>query len=541
MTWLDALTNRPIEDVLYTLTVWFGWISTSATLVWGFIRVWQSHRQGDFAGTLKHVLLSISVPANTEQTPKAVESLFATLSGCFSNFNWKERWIIGKFQATFSFEIVSIEGYIQFLVHTQTKFRDLIEASIYAHYPEAEITEVEDYARVAPERFPDEQYDAWGAEVTSKEAEYLPIRTYVDFEDRVAGEYKDPLGQILEVLAKMRPGEQFWMQVLVQACGSDWKKSGLGFINKSWGVPEKHKKTALESAVESSLWLPNEVVKQLSGLSFLPEEAAGSEQDPWKAFKVTPIQKEQVDGVLRKIGKIGHATKIRLVYLARKEAYNKGARASILKGLLTLYAHQNMNSFGFYGPSVPKDDYFWQKWSYAAKQKKLVQAYASRSWGAGADPKVLSTEELATLWHFPAIGVKAPLVQKSEARRAEPPAGLPFDLEGVLPVEPVHTSSADHGGHSAVSDDGHVVIPAFAPSADSMSHGPDLIVPPLPTSSRVVDEPEEREMGLDATDIAGGPAGVELPGAPAMQMPDMSAQKRLADDADDETPPNLPV
>jgi hypothetical protein len=39
----------------------------------------------------------------------------------------------------------------------------------------------------------------------------------------------------------------------------------------------------------------------------------------------------------------------------------------------------------------------------------------------------LSTEELATLWHFPILmQVRAPQLQRTEAKKVEPPANLPF-------------------------------------------------------------------------------------------------------------------
>ena len=42
---------------------------------------------------------------------------------------------------------------------------------------------------------------------------------------------------------------------------------------------------------------------------------------------------------------------------------------------------------------------------------------------------LLNTEELATLWHFPSIDVKAPLITKTEVRRAEAPISLPHGEE----------------------------------------------------------------------------------------------------------------
>jgi hypothetical protein len=325
MSAFSAFLNQPIEILLYQLTIWFGWVSVAFVLGWGFLQMWKNERQGQYVQTLKHVLLAINVPAQTEQTPKAVENLFSSLIGAYSNFNWKERWIVGKVQPVFSFEIVSTEGYIQFLVWTQTKFRDLIEADIYAQYPEAEITEVEDYASIAPKSFPDEAYDAWGAEITTKGKDHFPIRTYLDFEDRVSGEYKDPLGQILEMFGKMRPGEHLWLQLVLQPQGNDWKEPGVKFINKLFGVEEKHKPGAIESGLKAALFLPSAVLEEFSGISLLGQEEH-KEADPWRSFKLSPVQKEQAEGTLQKIKKVGHACKIRIVYLARHEAYQARAR-----------------------------------------------------------------------------------------------------------------------------------------------------------------------------------------------------------------------
>ena len=49
---------------------------------------------------------------------------------------------------------------------------------------------------------------------------------------------------------------------------------------------------------------------------------------------------------------------------------------------------------------------------------------------------------MATLWHFPAISIKAPLIKKAEAKRAEPPVGLPITfVDQLLPFGP--SASAD--------------------------------------------------------------------------------------------------
>ena len=134
--------------------------------------------------------------------------------------------------------------------------------------------------------------------------------------------------------------------------------------------------------------------------------------------------------------------------MARKAVFQKVERTGMVKGILNQYSHLNFNKFTLYIPQVPKDDYFWMRWEYTKKQNRLMTGYQKRSWGIGADPIWLNVEELATLWHFPTITMKAPLVKKSESKRGEPPVGLPITyLEDTLPgfIPPKESEEAqDH-------------------------------------------------------------------------------------------------
>ena len=426
--------SRPIDIILYDILVWFGWIPIALTIAWGIVQMWQNSRQGKYAGTLKYIVLAIDVPSMTEQSPKALENLFSNLYGAKSSLTWKETWIIGKFQPTFSFEIISTEGYIQFLVRTQTRFRDMIEAGIYAQYPDAEMAEVEDYTQFFPTQFPDETYDMWGGEFSLEKDYIYPIRTYVDFEDRMTGEIKDPLGHTLEQFAKMRPGEHMWMQVLVQPRDNDWSKRGVKRLNELYGKKEKVKKSFIVSAIESFIAWPLGLLDTVMETELASLFGLGEEEVKKEPYTLLPLQEtKEADALYSKLTKVGMGVKIRILYVAKKNAYVKVERTGIVKGILNQYANLALNKFSLHIPSVPKDDYFWMKWSYAAKQRNLMTAYKKRSWSIGADHIFLNVEEIASLWHFPTISIKAPLVKKSEARRGEPPVGLPVTfLENTL-------------------------------------------------------------------------------------------------------------
>ena len=520
--------NQPIDVLFFDFFVWFGWIPVLGVFLWGFAELWKFERQGIFVSKLKYIVLAVDVPSITEQTPKALENLFAAMYAAKSSPTFKEKWFDGKVLATFSFEIVSENGYMQFLIRTQHKFRDVLEAGIYAQYPDAEITEVEDYATKVPNEYPNDTYEAWGAEFTLDKPSHFPIRTYVDFEDQMTGEIKDPLGYTLEQMSKMRPGEHFWFQMLVQPESNDWKKAGVAHVNKIFGVEEKAAGPgALSSAAGAVFKLPFEFLTELTTVDLSGMFGAGGDvkkpEDPWKAFKVGPAQQDEAKAIMRKTIKVGHAVKIRIIYAAQKPVFKKGDRVTMIKGILHQYAHLNLNSFKMYGPSVPKDDYFWQKAEYTKKQTTLMKAYQSRSWGVGANPIYLNAEELATLWHFPAISIKAPLIKKSEARRAEPPVGLPITfLENTLPG--VGDNEFPFAPPGSLPMEHH----ESAESRDSGAFAANVPKEPLPDTLPQVKAPTD--VSMDDTTY--------MPKSRFMENP-----HQLDDDEDTEafTPPDLPV
>jgi hypothetical protein len=476
--------SQRIDVILFDILIWFGWIPIFITMIWGFLQLWLAYRQGIYAKRLEFMVLAIDVPASTEQTPKALENFFALLYATKSAITFKEKWLYGKFGPVYAFEIVSTEGFIQFVIRIPTNLRDIVEAGIYAQYPDAGISEIEDYATYFPSEYPDEEYETWGAELTLSRPSMFPIRTYVDFEDRLTGEIKDPLGYTLEQLARMRPGEHFWIQILLQPESNDWIIPGIKFVNKAYGIEEKVSKGKLDVIMSPFVNLPAELIDHATGSdirSMLSGAEVKSEADPFQAFKISPAQKNEIDAIIEKTSKTGHNCKIRILYTAKKNAFVKGQRAGMIKGILNQYTNLNLNKFKMYVPQIPKNDYFWQTWSYTKKQSSLMQAYQNRSWGVGANPFVLNVEEIATLWHFPAIGIKAPLIKKQEARKAEPPVGLPIThAEHTLPGFDIYQAS----------EEDNVDLP-FAQNVENLPSGDEVRSPleeslpniPSPTSS----------------------------------------------------------
>lgn len=428
------LGTLPFPVLLARLFLDGGWIIVLLVFIQGCWLLWVQSRQGKYAATIQHVILAIDIPKLNEQTPLAVEQIFSHLSGAYSGLDRYEKYWLGKFNPTFSFELVSIDGYVQYVVHCPKKYRDLVESSIYAQYPDAEITEIQDYTDKVPRTYPHPEWDAFGTEFALKKPSAYPIRTYPLFEHRTAEvmTFKDPISSVLEVLSNLKRGEQLWIQVLLVPTDDSWQKKAEELADKMLG----RKKPPTKSIMDHALEMPMMVVNEMMGP---PASEAKKSSDTPKMLALSPGERGVLEAIQMKASKIGFLAKIRVVYVGRRDVFSKG-RYTSLKGAFNQFSSTNMNAFKGYGPVTPKGDYFWQRWSEGEKKSAIVRNYRNRS-GKGAPHFILNTEELATIYHFPMSTVKAPLVKKTESKRAEPPSSLPTEdrfprqqLPGVKPT-----------------------------------------------------------------------------------------------------------
>ncbi len=490
----EYLAANTYETMAAHALLVFGWIPVFGVLVWGMTQLWVDFKQGKYFGSLKWVLLEVKVPESAIQTPKGMENFFANLSGTKSGITWRESWLLGKIQAIFSFEIISNGGEIKFIIRTSDKYTDLVEALIYAQYPEAQISQIEDYTNLVPHKFPDDEYDIFGAEMKLSRPSYFPIRTYEDFEHtgEKEGRFKDPLLPGLELMGKLQPGEHMWLQFVITPPDSqDWSKEGEKFLGTIMGREAKKKTTMMGELAGAISSLPSELLTQTVGVSLGGGAAAEKKADDFRAFKLTASEKIQMDLVAEKITKIGWLVKVRYLYVAKKSKFRKGMMASGMKGIFQPYSSQLLNGFAAHGPAVTKDDYFWQSWSLPKKQTNLIRRFAARNPFAGGPVILLNAEELATVFHFPAADARTPMITSLGARRAEAPTTLPFadDKNG----DGIPDWKQMHGQESAVSArDAASVVKLPTPQSPTAQVGaqPQPNLPaPLPPGLDLSDEP----------------------------------------------------
>lgn len=176
--------------------------------------------------------------------------------------------------------------------------------------------------------------------------------------------------------------------------------------------------------------------------SIIPPEAFGAAAKPEKAkvgkkfSELTTGEKGIAEAIEMKTAKLGWKSKVRMIYIAKKEFMNRSKGIAGVLGAIKQFNTQNLNGFKPDKKVTTSIDYLFIKRRVRARQKKILSKYKRRALWRGRRLNILNTEELATLFHFPIILVKAPQVQKTEAKRGEPPIRLPIGLDQEEPLSP---------------------------------------------------------------------------------------------------------
>jgi len=90
--------------------------------------------------------------------------------------------------------------------------------------------------------------------------------------------------------------------------------------------------------------------------------------------------------------------------------------------------------------TVTDVDYFFKEKRISKKIKNLLGSYKARSPYSGATGAgfILNLEELASLYHFPDLSVKAPMIKKTTVKKTSAPISLPvggsYFNQGLAPT-----------------------------------------------------------------------------------------------------------
>lgn len=430
-------------QLIFQFVVTFWWVPLPFILGKMLWNSWLYYKRTEFVTNLKWVLLELAVPQDVIKTPLAMEQIFTGIHSALYPGSWWQRYVNGRVQEWFSFEIVSVGGDIHFYIYTVDRFRNMVESHIYAQYPDAEIFEVEDYTRNIPQAPLKEDYDITGAELVLKKPDAYPIRVWRDFEfESKEGEANiDPMAGLLESLSSLKEGEQFWLQFGLKPVGDDWKKEGEAIVAELAG-----KKAPSKGKEKKSSHFLSVLTKELGDFAFgaiqapfkIPEydslklnkSAEAKEEGPTsQMMHLTPGEREVIEAIEKNITKVGFETAIRAVYISPKEIHNPQTFFAVASAFRQ-FSSQNLNNIGWNRKTLTFSEWPlpWPKIipKSAGRYRKRWLLFKYRFRWKPEKPSVYSVEELATMFHFPGRIITTPTLPRIGIKKGEPPAGLPI-------------------------------------------------------------------------------------------------------------------
>ena len=405
-----------VLSILGTVLSATWWFVVPVVLFEAFRLLWLFYIQSLYAKSISYIFLEVKIPKNIETTPKAMEQVFAAVSAIdVHGIDVFEKWWQGKVQSKISFDIVGYAGGVYFYVYTPAGFRNLVEAAIYAQYPDAEIRLTNDYTEILPKSLPNETYDLYGTDVVLARDDAYPIRMYEHFEDKEDERRLDPIAALTEAMSKLKEGEIIWLQFLLSPADNDWKKKGEELVKKLIGA-EPTKSTGFGSQIFEALSL----IFSYSDKPVVPEK----KEAPNKLLSMTQAQKDVVEEVEHKLSKIGFKTTIRFIYIDHRDSFSR-VNVAAVDGAFSQFNTLNLNAFKPNLKILTKAKGLFKRWRLLRKKQNIYWYYIHREFG----PKtcVLNIEELATIYHPPIVTVAAPMLQRLESRKGGPPPTLPIE------------------------------------------------------------------------------------------------------------------
>ncbi len=401
---LADLIGRIVTIGLNTYAIWL-----PIFLIVTFFNLWMAYIRGTYIKEQEVVLLEIKVPKEITKSPLAME-IFLTALWQKGAATLIETYWGGKVRPWFSLEMASFDGNVHFYIWTWQKYQSLVETQLYSQYPNVEIVVVEDYADKIP--YDIENYPFWATYFKLTDPDVYPIKTYIDYglEKDPKEEFKiDPLTSVIEYLGSLGKGEQAWIQIIIQAHTNESFGEGRIFVKKDW-------KDAAKNEIEK--------IRKEAMVTTSPQGTPILALTKGQELKITAIE--------RSLEKWPFEACIRGFYIAHKDSNKISTRISGLIGAFRQYSSNNLN--GIKLGKFTDFDYPWQDFQRmrrTATEKGMLDAYKKRSffWPPyqfyRAVPIILTTEELATIYHFPGEVASTPTFERIVSRKAKPPANLP--------------------------------------------------------------------------------------------------------------------
>ncbi|MDP2587413.1 MAG: hypothetical protein Q8P33_01390, partial [bacterium] len=302
-------------------------------------------------------------------------------------------------------------------------FKDLVEAHLFAQFPDVEIAEIEDHTQEIPDDFKKAGWDMFGSDMVLVNKDFYPIKTYPLFEHQLTKRIIDPISTMAEVFNKLKTGEQIWLQITIRPVMTDWSQKGREFARELMGQQVKASNPMFLEAMARA----GDAVGTVAGAGgdAISAEVGDTGEETPAALLMPPGERKLIESIERKVSKQAFEFKCRMWYLGQKELFDK-RRFNSMMGAFKQFNSYDSNGFKPNKRTFTKIDFFFRNFRVFERQRKLLKGFKSRSFYVGVEPKIMTSEELASMFHIPDISVKAPRMPRTVAKKGSAPPNLPI-------------------------------------------------------------------------------------------------------------------
>lgn len=328
---------------------------------------------------------------------KTVEQFFSSLAG-IKDIKQKKLFRENPY---FVFEIAvpRVGEEISFYLACPRYLSETVEKLILSFWPKSQVQPISDYNIFNPHGY------SYGTFVTLAKHPLFPLKPLQEFT-------ADPLSAITNVFTKLaKEGEGAAFQILIRPTKKTTKKETEGlikFLQKGMSFNE-----ALDQVISGGNFFKS-IFKEFTNIIFFSAKKEEKEV-PKMSFENTPFFQNQLSAISQKASLPAFEVNIRLLSSAPSE----GRAKEILNQLQTAFEQFNsptLNQIKFIKLS-PR------------QMKKLFYRFSFRIFSE-KEKILLSSSELATIFHFPSPNFLTPQIKWLKARQAPAPPNLPE--EGII-------------------------------------------------------------------------------------------------------------
>lgn len=327
--------------------------------------------------SLNLTLFSVKIPFKTDQElqreGKQEKEWISLMEHFYSSLTaLKKDSLLGE-KPWICLELMKVNNQIRFYVAAPRRYEAFIEKQLYSVMPDADVSRVEDF-----NIFAEDEKVVCGF-LKLKKSFILPLKTYVDME-------VDPLANLTSVLTQLKNEDEGGVQIIIRSASDSWKVRAKNIIKKM------AKGKSFSSAFEDTklLSLPKNEKDEL--ITSSPDE-------------------EVIEAIKRKINKNTFETNIR-VFVSTKDEFSADNIFDQIISVFNQFQSPELNAFN---RILAKSK---------SAQKNMIFDFSFRNFNE-KNKIILSTEELASIYHFSTPFSKTPNVEKLDARSSFIPLNTP--------------------------------------------------------------------------------------------------------------------